>query len=34
VNQLLTRLFGLEARAMRRRALPIGSSLVAVAHRT
>lgn len=34
VNQLLTRLFGLEARAMRRRPLPIGSSLVAVAHRT
>ncbi len=31
VNTLLTRMFGLEASAMRRRALPIGSSLVAVA---
>jgi SAM-dependent methyltransferase len=33
-NNALTKLFGLEARVMRRRALPIGSSLVAIASRS
>jgi SAM-dependent methyltransferase len=33
VNDVLTRLFGLEAGLMRTRALPVGSSLVAVASR-